>query len=76
MEFMIAEHEKFIASLTQEELDAYNKKMAIVKLRPFFKLWMCKHFGEEYFKIKEDKEKKRIEDLDFYYAITKDVYYG
>jgi hemerythrin len=75
MEFMFGEHEKFISSLSKEELEKYEKDMAIIKLRPFLKTWILKHFGLEYLKIKADKEKKRIENLNFYYAITQDVYY-
>ena len=47
----------------------YTKDMAIIKLKPFFKKWIHKHFGITYLIEKKEKEKKRLENLDFYYAM-------
>lgn len=67
-DFICEEHEKFLNSLTFEEIEKYNKDMALIKLKPFLQSWILKHFGSEYLKIKKEKEKKRRELLDFYYA--------
>ena len=68
-EFIFSQHEEFLSSLTNEEMLKYTKDMAIIKLKPFFKKWIHKHFGITYLIEKKEKEKKRLENLDFYYAM-------
>lgn len=69
IEFFLEQEDLFRFSLTKEELEQYNKNLAIIKLRPFLKEWIQKHFGFLYLDQKYAALKKHKENLDFYFAM-------
>jgi hypothetical protein len=72
LEYMWEQEDHYKKSLTQEELLYYNKSLALLKLKPFLKKWIYKHFGEIYMHHKYAMMKKYREDLDFYYAMIEE----
>jgi len=74
MEYFLEQENLYRLELSSDELEIYEKNLAIIKLRPFLKLWILKHLGQDYLTQKYDKIKKHKEFLDFYYALVKDVY--
>ena len=75
IEFIWEEELKYKKSLSQKELDDYEKAIALIKLKPFLKKWILKHFGTQYLDNKYVMLKKHKENLDFYYEIIKDTQY-
>lgn len=70
-DFFIDQHEAFLKALNDEELIEYVKFSAIVQLKPFLRKWIVKHFGRAYLEKKIRDEQTRLDNLTFYYAITK-----
>jgi hypothetical protein len=75
IEFMWEEESKFKKSLSEKELDDYEKGIALIKLKPFLKKWILKHFGKYYLDNKYAMIKQHKEKLDFYYEMIKNTQY-
>ena len=69
IEFFLEQEELFRFNLSIQELENYEKNLAIIKLRPFLKLWIQKHFGKLYLDNKYATLKRNKENLDFYYTM-------